>query len=62
MWGEIVKIVQEYQICTSYDICEGGGGRVREGVINNLMKEMDKRTAEPTQRQNFTIGYFFRFL
>ena len=24
MWGEIVKTVQEYQICTSYDIREGG--------------------------------------
>ena len=24
MWGEIVIIVQEYQICTSYEICEGG--------------------------------------
>ena len=40
----------------------GGNGRAREGVINNLMKEMDKRTAEPTQEQNFTIGYFFRYL
>ena len=31
MWGEIVIIVQEYQICTSYEICEGVGGMVEPG-------------------------------